>query len=332
VDDDVSPLRAVVRRFGRPTEVVELDRRDLGRPPPGHVRVRMRRCSINPSDLVAIAGAYPSRTPLPFVPGFEGVGLVEEVAADVHRPAVGDRVLPIGSDGAWQEVKTTEARWCFAIDPRLTDEQAATSYVNPLTALLMVDRHVPEGPGAWVAVDAAASAIGLMLIRLMNRRGVRPIALVRRPESRERLAGTATSAVLCTGEGDVTDEIGALTRGRGLDVAFDAVGGDDCASLTCSLRSRGTLVRYGLLSGRQPSPDPSELRADVDVVPFWLRRWVHQTGRERIADALARTFELVRDGTAATAVEATYPLAAIGDALHHQDSAARRGKILLRPG
>jgi NADPH:quinone reductase-like Zn-dependent oxidoreductase len=293
-------IRAVVRTFGAAADVVDIERCRPAALPPGHVRVRMRVCSINPSDLLTIAGVYASRTPLPFVPGFEGVGVVEEAAADVTDLAPGDRVLPIGGPGAWQEAKTAEARWCFGVDPALSDDQATTSYVNPLTAWLMVERYVAPGAGARVAVNAAASTIGRVLVRLLRRRGAEPVALARGDDPPAEL-----------------------------DVAFDAVGGPDAAALARRLRPGGTLVRYGLLSGVQPSPDPAAERPDIAVDLFWLRRWVHAAPRPEIERAPAHVFDLVRDGTAATPIEARYPLPDVRDALLHHDRPGRRGKILL---
>jgi NADPH:quinone reductase-like Zn-dependent oxidoreductase len=292
-------IRALVRRFGPAAEVVEVERCRPAPLPPGHVRVRMRRCGINPSDLLTIAGTYPVRTPLPFVPGFEGVGAVVEVAPDVAGLAPGDRVLPIGSAGAWQDEKVAEAAWCFRVDPALSDDQAATSYVNPLTALLLVDGYA--APGVRVAVNAGASAMGRTLVRLLERRGVAAVALER-------------------------DE--RVPAGARLDLAFDAVGGVEAEALALALRPGGTLVRYGLLSGVQPEI----ARTDVAVELFWLRRWVHGAGRPAIEAALARAFALVREGVADSEVAACYPLPAIGEALRHAAAPGRRGKVLLRPG
>src|SRR5439155_22251160 len=118
--------------------------------------------------------------------------------------------------------------------------------------------------------------------------------LVRRPESRARLAGLDTAGVLGAGPGagDPAPELRALTGGRGLDLVLDAVGGDLGASLAGALRPGGALARYGLLAGAQPARP----RPDVRTVLFWLRRWVHDAGRERIAAALAEAAELVREG------------------------------------
>jgi len=82
----------------------------------------MLLASINPSDLVTVSGAYRSRTCLPFVPGFEGVGVVEAVGTRLSESLVGQRVLPLRSVGCWQDVKVIEERWCFPVPPEHTDQ------------------------------------------------------------------------------------------------------------------------------------------------------------------------------------------------------------------
>ncbi|KXH68787.1 hypothetical protein CSAL01_00055 [Colletotrichum salicis] len=71
--------RAIVNSFGPAKDVVQLEDYKPSPPGPGRVRVRMLLASINPSDLVTISGAYPSRTSLPHVHGFEGVGVIESL-------------------------------------------------------------------------------------------------------------------------------------------------------------------------------------------------------------------------------------------------------------
>lgn len=115
-------LRAVVRQFGNAADCIALEQYTAPAPAE-HLAVRMRLAAINPSDLITISGAYPTRTRLPFVPGFEGMGIAD-----------GRRLLPIGSSGAWQQIKHSEPRWCFTLPEWLSDQQAATSYINPMTA------------------------------------------------------------------------------------------------------------------------------------------------------------------------------------------------------
>ncbi|MFE7607292.1 zinc-dependent alcohol dehydrogenase family protein [Streptomyces celluloflavus] len=325
-------LRGIVREFGPAAQVVGTERYEPTRPGPGQVAVRMVLASINPSDLVTISGAYASRTVLPFVPGFEGVGVVEETGPGVRDLRAGQRVLPLGSAGAWQQTKVTDSLWCLAVRPELTDEQAATAYINPLTALLMTRHHVLDTGAEVVAVNAAASAIGRMLIRMLNRAGIRPIALVRRPHSLARLAGTELTAAVCTADRPAGEALHEITRGRGLDVALDAVGGTEGAELGRALAAGGTLVHYGLLSGQPLPPQLPAERRDVRIVLFRLRDWVHTVQAEapdRLADALAEVFGLVLDGTAASQVAGVYPLSAVRQALERDAAPGRRGKVLL---
>ncbi|MFE0043952.1 zinc-dependent alcohol dehydrogenase family protein [Streptomyces albireticuli] len=341
-------LRCVVRTFGPAVDVVTTETYDPPRPGPGEVSVRMLLASVNPSDLVTISGAYASRTTLPFVPGFEGVGVVEATGPGVRGLAAGQRVLPIGSAGAWQQTKVAEARWCLPVLPHLTDEQAATSYINPLTALLMLRRYVDPGVGGettgtevprvaaapGVVVNAAASAIGRTAIRMLNRDGVEPVAVVRHPRSREQLAGLRTAAVLCTSDAAVRDSLPAVVReaagGRPPAVVLDAVGGAEGGDLARALAPGGTLVHYGLLSGR-PLPEAlATERPDVRIVLFRLRDWVHTADPARLTDALARAQRLVADGTAASAVAHVLPLTDVREALRREAAPGRTGKILLR--
>ncbi|MBB5122283.1 alcohol dehydrogenase [Streptomyces eurocidicus] len=333
-------LRCVVRAFGPAVDVVATECYDPPRPGPGEVSVRMLLASVNPSDLVTISGAYASRTTLPFVPGFEGVGVVEATGAGVSEVAAGQRVLPLGTAGAWQQVKVAEARWCLPVLPRLTDEQAATSYVNPLTALLMSRQYVIPGGGAGTAgaagvvVNAAASAIGRMAIRMLNRAGVEPVALVRHPRGREQLTGLRTAAVLCTSDDGVREALPAVVReaagGRPPTVVLDAVGGSEGGDLARALAPGGTLVHYGLLSGRPLPPALATERPDVRVVLFRLRDWVHTADRARLTDALAEAQHLVADGTAATPVAHVLPLRDVREALRREAVPGRTGKVLLR--
>ncbi|KAK1624014.1 chaperonin 10-like protein [Colletotrichum phormii] len=91
--------RAIVNSFGPAKDVVQIEDYEPSPPGPGQVRVRMLLASINPSDLVTISGAYPLRTTLPHVPGFEGVGVVESLGEGVADLTLGQRVLPLGGAG-----------------------------------------------------------------------------------------------------------------------------------------------------------------------------------------------------------------------------------------
>ncbi|KAE8362463.1 hypothetical protein BDV27DRAFT_166236 [Aspergillus caelatus] len=226
-------------------------------------------------------------------------------------------------------MKVTEERWCFPVPPDITDQQAAMAYINPLTAWMMVRQYVPSPP-AVVAVNAAASAIGQMIIRLLNRAGIRPITLIRRPDGAGKLSDQLDlSAVVCTSEVGLRRKLSELNDGRGLAVAWDAVGGTEGDDLVRSLAPGGTLVHYGLLSGIPLSYRLHEECPEARIVLFRLRDWIHTAERHELQRALDDMFELVRDGTAASKVAAVFPLSDIRQALECEATPGRQGKVLL---
>jgi NADPH:quinone reductase-like Zn-dependent oxidoreductase len=318
-----------VRTFGPAPEVVALETYEPGPPGPGQVRVRMTARSVNPSDLLTISGTYCSRTRLPFVPGFEGVGVVEDVGPGVTELRAGDRVLPIGSAGSWQEVKIAPAVWCFPVAADLTDAQAAMSYINPLTAWLMLYARAALFPGMCLAINAAGSAIGRILIRMANAVGIRPVALVRTDASRRLLAGLDVEAAVVAENEAVETALREVTNGQGGDLALDAVGGASGEALALSLRSNGHFLHYGLLSGQPLPADLPRRRPDVRFELFWLRHWVHTQSRNVLAARLAEVAGLVAKGLAATPIEAAYSLRDLTEALRHSLRRGRSGKILI---
>src|SRR5262249_39210152 len=133
-------MKAIVfDRFGEPAEVLQV--RDVPVPEPGRkqVRVRMRACPINPSDLLMVRGTYGWLPQLPATPGFEGVGVVEAYGSGLlGRLRLGKRVAVLNSQtGNWQEHVIVPARQVVPVPSSLPDEQAATFFVNPASALVM---------------------------------------------------------------------------------------------------------------------------------------------------------------------------------------------------
>ena len=309
-------LRIVTYRFGPPHEVLSSEPTSRPVLEPSGVVVRMLASTINPSDVVTISGAYPHRTPLPFIPGFEGVGVVEEVGPRVANLHVGQRVLPLGSAGGWQTFKALPADWCVPVPADLTDNQAATAYVNPLTARLML-RSLAPAPGTLVGINAANSTIGRMLLRMLHVVGVRSVAVVRSAQAKAILDGEPVSSVVIQGA--------PLPL---LDGGFDAVGGENGAAMAAAIKSEGILLHYGLLSGVQ-LPFGLGRRVSAVIRPFWLRGWVHSVSRPELHNTMAEVFEDVRSGLAGTVVEAQYLLNEVSGALAHNARRHRRGKVLF---
>ena len=328
-------MKAIVfDRCGDPEEVLQL--RDVPEPQPaaGQVLVRMLASPVNPSDLLYVRGLYGRKPPLPATPGFEGVGVVEANGGGfMGWRVLGRRVAVLGAvGGTWQEKVIVPAIQAVPVPTALPDEQAATFFVNPATALLMT-RYVLRVPkGAWLLQTAAGSALGRMVIRLGRRYGFRTLNVVRRREQGEELLRQGADAVVCTADESLAERVREITQGAGVPFALEAVGGDTGSDVVRSaLAAGGRMLVYGALSGEPLTFDPRALIVGQKRVEgFWLGDWVRRQRLLTKYRLMKRIGRLLLAGVLTSAVGATYPLEQVQEAVREAAQPGRHGKILLR--
>src|SRR5438105_3939415 len=219
-------MRAIIfDRHGEPADVLQV--RDVPAPEPraGQVRIRMRASPVNPSDLAVVRGVYGRVPALPATPGFEGVGTIDAVGpgwlAWLRGLRPGRRVAVLnGAGGNWQEMVVIPARMAVPVPEDLPDDQVASFFVNPATALVMT-RHVLRVPaGAWLLQTAAGSALGRMVIRLGRHSGFRTINVVRRRAQADELRRAGGDAAIATDEEDLEQRVREITGGAGVRFAL----------------------------------------------------------------------------------------------------------------
>lgn len=207
----------------------------------------------------------------------------------------------------------------------IADRAACFAYVNPLTALAMVDLFVPPRTRAAV-VTAASSAIAGQLAELLALRGVPAVGLTRGTPGRSVADPGLWAGVVRLGAPGWPRELAALLPADGADVVFDCVGGPLGAALLDRLAPHGRLVQYGLLSGR-PIPAAAGGAADPRIVPFHLRRLVHGAPRPQLLGLFDRAFAHLRAGRLATRVGAEHPFGDLRAALRRPPAGG--GKPLI---
>lgn len=318
---------------GKPLEVLKLE--DLPDPEPGasEVRVRMTHRPINPSDLHTVLGRYGRETVVPATPGHEGVGIVDAIGDGVSAVSVGDRVVPMGVIGTWQEMVLVSEDRCFVVPEEVPDAAAAQLFVNPLTALILLE-ELDIAPGEWLVQTAATSQVGRVVIQLARRRGIRTFNLVRRPEAIEELRMVGADEVMVA---DVEADLRAarvkirnLTNGEGAAGAIDGVsGGGGAVAARCLARDKTMLV-YGGMSGHPLTLDASTfIFRRLTVKGFWRTHWYETNPPEEVIARLGKLARAVAKGHLELPVEAEYDLADFKKALEHTRTTGRKGKILL---
>jgi len=278
---------------------------------------------INPADLLLLTGRHVFTPSLPAPVGIEGAGRVI-AAGPGSRLSVG-QLVAIPRGGTWTEQMALHDDDVLPLPEGLDIEQAAMICVNPFTAAGLLE-GVPAG--ATVALNAGTSAVCRLILGLARRRGLRAIAVVRDLKAEAELIALGAVAVVVDGDGLA----GRLRAAAGAPIvrALDAVAGAASGRLFEAVAEGGELVVYGLLSGNQVElPAAPLVFRDVTVRGYSRLRGYAALPVARRAEIGAELVSLVQEGTFVSPVEARYPLAAVADALHHQERPGRRGKILL---
>ncbi|HEY1011837.1 MAG TPA: zinc-dependent alcohol dehydrogenase family protein [Herpetosiphonaceae bacterium] len=320
--------------FGDPQAVLRLEELPDPEPGPGQVLVRLTARSVNPSDLYTVMGVYGVRPTLPAVPGNEGAGVVERVGDGVSGFQAGDRVtLLLGAvpphEGTWRELAAIDQQWLIKTPPGVSDEQAATAWVNYLTAWILAFEEFDLKPGEQVLVTAGASHLGRAMLQLAAHKGFKVIATVRRDEQKQELLDLGAAAVIATDSEDLSQRAKELTGGKGFKYAIDAVSGRVGTEVVANLAPRGVCIIYGLLSQEPIQIDGRIIFTEAVVRGFWLVRWLQHRPAEHVAGVIATLTRLFADGTLVSPIDSAFDLSDIAGMLERSNAPGRQGKVVI---
>lgn len=327
--------RVIFDQPGRPADVLRVQD-DVPAPQParGEVLVRMLASPINPSDLMYIAGKYGMKPQLPATPGFEGVGVVEASGGGfLGSLRKGKRVAVINDRiGNWAEYTITKSRQVIPVPDDISDELAATFFVNPATAIVMTQDVLRVPSGDWLLQSAAGGELGKMVIRLGKKYGFRTLNVVRRREQVEELKALGADAVIVEFDGPLPEQVQKIASG-GVRYAIDPVGGKTGSEVIASLGYGGRCLLYGSLTDEPISLHPRlAIGNSLQVEGFWLGAWAKQQGVLTMLKLFRRVRAHMREGILQSTFAATYPLEEVKKAVEHAAAPGKGGKVLLKIG
>ena len=339
-------------------------------PRPHEVVVRIEAAPLNPSDLgLLLAGADPqalaqpepnvitgrvpdaalrtlsARLGLGMPVGNEGAGVVVEAGAQAQG-LLGKRVALLGG-ATYSQLRTVAAQQCAVLPDEASFADGAAAFVNPLTALSMLEVMRREGHTALVHT-AAASNLGQMLQRLCGQEGVGLVNVVRRPEQVELLRGLGAQHVVSSSSPAFLKELIAAVDATSATLAFDAVGGGKLASqlltaMEAVLSSRmKEYSRYGSHTHKQVyiygmlDRSPTELTRSYGLqwsVGGWLvTPFLQRLGEQRTGELKARVMrELTTTFKSHYAGELSFAEALTPQAMARFSATATGQKYLLAP-
>jgi len=236
--------RVVVGHYGGP-EVLQVVEEDDPRPGPGEVRVRVLAAGVSFSDALLRAGTYLGGPKPPFTPGYELVGVVEELGPGCSRLREGDRVAALTVWGADAERVCVPERYAVEVPEDLDPAEVVSLVLPYMTAYQLLHRVARVKSGETVLVHGAAGRVGTAVLELGALAGLR---LYGTASARDRAAVERLGAVAIDYRNeDFLARVRELPR-RGVDVVLDGLGGAMSIRSFRALRPGGRLVVFGYSS------------------------------------------------------------------------------------
>lgn len=267
-------------------------------PKPHEVVVRIEASPINPSDMWPMFGPadlreasfdsenmrltapvhsaflprVKSRLDMRLPIGNEGAGTVVAAGESEAAKALVGKTVAVLSGACYAEYVCVPIQACMLHNEGTTAQQAASSFVNPLTALGMVETMRMEGHTALVHT-AAASNLGIMLNKICIAEGVQLVNIVRKQEQVEILEALGAKYICNSSDDSFKKDLFKAIDATGATLAFDAIGGGEVVSdILTAMEMSGSKEAKGFNTYGSEANKQVYIYGGLDFSPTTLNR------------------------------------------------------------
>jgi NADPH2:quinone reductase len=267
--------RVLVERYGDP-DVITVIEEDIPAPKAGEIRVKVLAAGVSLPDVLAREGVHPETPRVPYTPGWDLVGTVDQLGPGVTGFEPHQTVAAMPIHGCYAQYLCVSSRKLVPVPAGLDPGEAVAVVLNYITAYQMLHRSAKGRPGQRMLIHGASGGVGTAMLQLAKLAGV---------EMYGTCSGQGAAVVRELGgipidykNADFVKEIHGLT-GDGVDAVFDGIGGDNLWRSREALREGGRVVTYGFQSkmrgGRMVSGSGGRhpIRESAELARYIVRNW-----------------------------------------------------------
>lgn len=268
--------KIVVTRYGGP-EVITVAEQERPKPRAGEVRVKVLAAGVSLPDVLAREGVHPETPRVPYTPGWDLVGIVDQIGEGVFGFQLGQMVAAMPISGSYAQYVCLPQREFIPVPTGLDPAEAVAVVLNYITAYQMMYRSANVKAGQRVLIHGASGGVGTALLQLGRLAGLEMYGTCSAQAANvvKELGGTPIDYR----NSDFVREIQRFT-GDGVDAVFDGIGGDNLWRSRAALRRGGRVVVYGfqakLRGGRMALATPGgrhPIRESAILGLYILRNW-----------------------------------------------------------
>ncbi|WP_336866858.1 zinc-dependent alcohol dehydrogenase family protein [Peribacillus frigoritolerans] len=324
----------IIQSFGDPS-VFQLEEVSKPELKPGHVLIQVKASSVNPIDTKVRAGAVPAVAPeFPAVLHGDVAGLVSAVGEGVTEFKVGDEVFGCaggfkGTGGALAEFMLADADLLAHKPKNLTMEEAAALPLVAITAWEALFNRAHLVPGQDILIHAATGGVGHIAIQLAKWKGATVYTTASSQEKLEIGTRLGADVTINYREESVHDYVQKYTAGKGFDVVFDTVGGENLDRSFEAAAVHGTVAAIAARSTHDLSPVHSK---GLSLhVTFMLLKILNKDMHKQYGEILKKVAKVVEEGKLRPLVDPNmFTFDEVSKAHEYMESGKAIGKIVLK--
>ena len=302
---------------------------DIQKPNPqiDQIRLKIMSCGLNFADILLKNGTYQETPQLPFVLGMEVSGVVDALGSNVTNFSIGDRVAVFGGQGGLAEFGCFDVSRCVQLPQKMNFDDAAAFQIAYGTSHLALGYKAQTKPGDTLLVLGASGGVGLTAIQLGKLMGARVIGVARGTEKMEVIKKEGADFVLDSEDPDLVSHLKDL---GGIDIVYDAVGGDQFKSAFKSCNPEARIILIGFASGNLPQLKANHLLVkNVTIHGFYWGGFL-QFKPDVVTESLKQLFEWHESGQIKPHISHKFTLDQAEDALELLKNRKSTGKVVVK--
>ncbi|MED1721920.1 NADPH:quinone oxidoreductase family protein [Brevibacillus parabrevis] len=319
----------LVTQLGGP-ETMQYTDVDIPKISAAQVLIRVEMASVNFADIKSRYGKK-GAAKLPFIPGLDATGVIEEVGSEVKNLRVGQRVIAFPANGSYAEYAVADEALTFAIPDSISTETAAACPVVSFTSYQLLAKVARLAEGETVLIHAAAGGIGTTAIQLAKLLGAgRVIGSVGSAAKAEVALAAGADHVICHNTEDFVEKVRELTDGAGADVILDSISGRVSERSIECLAWYGRLVHFGNASGEIGQIHTLDLHASCRSVLGFSFGTTRKLRPHLLQDTARQVIDFLAKGQLDVKIGKVFSLEEAANAHAWVESRQSTGKVLLQ--
>lgn len=341
--------RIVVARYGGP-EVLQAIEEECPQPGTGEVRVKVLAAGVSLPDVLAREGVHPETPRVPYTPGWDLFGVVDQIGRGVEGFKAGQTVAAMPIHGCYAQYVCLQQPKLVPVNGDLDPAEAVAVVLNYTTAYQMLHRSAKVKPGQRVLIHGASGGVGTAFLQLGRLAGLEMYGTCSAQAA--KIVQELGATPIDYSNADFVEETRRFT-GDGVEAVFDGIGGENLWRSREALREGGRVVVYGfqakLRQGRLISGTPRRrhpiresatlgryilrnwfLRGRKSMVPYSIQ-WLMRLKRAWFREDLLTLFDLLQREKIKPLIAQRLPLSEARHAHELLGSGGVIGKIVLIP-